>query len=71
MLHLHYNGDEMIFDAINILDDQNEKAFKDYLNKREFSCCNMFITKPKILGDYCEFVFPYLLKILKYCEDNI
>ena len=30
----------------------------------------MFITKPKILIDYCEFVFPYLLKILKYCEYN-
>ena len=67
---INNHGDEMIFDAINILDDQNAKAFKDYLNKREFSCCNMFITKPKILGNYCEFVFPYLLKILKYCEDK-
>ena len=67
---INNHGDKMIFEAINILDEQTAKDFKDYLNNREFSCCNMFITKPKILIDYCEFVFPYLLKILKYCEDN-
>ena len=67
---INNHGDKIIFEAINILDEQIAKDFKDYLNNREFSCCNMFITKPKILIDYCEFVFPYLLKILKYCEDN-
>ena len=61
---INNHGDKMIFEAIDILDEKNAKDFKDYLNKREFSCCNMFITKPKILTDYCEFVFPYLLKIL-------
>ena len=64
------HGDEMIFEAINLLDDENAEAFKVYLEKREFSCCNMFITKPKIFIKYCDFVFPYLLKILKYCDDN-
>ncbi len=64
------HGDNLINEAINFLDDRNAKDFKEYLNKREFSCCNMFITKPKIFINYCEFVFPYLLKILKYCEDN-
>jgi len=67
---INNHGNQMIFEAINILDEQNAKDFKDYLNNTEFSCCNMFITKPKIFIDYCEFVFPYLLKILKYCDDN-
>ena len=62
---INNHGDKMIFEAINILDEQTSKDFKDYLNKSEFSCCNMFFTKPKILINYCEFVFPYLLKILK------
>ena len=60
----------MIYEAINLLDDKNAIDFKNYLNKKEFSCCNMFITKPKIFVDYCEVVFPYLLKILKYCNDK-
>lgn len=67
---INNHGDQMIFEAINLLDDENVNSFKDYLNKREFSCFNMFITKPNIFIKYCEFVFPYLLKILKYCDDN-
>ena len=64
------HGDKMIYEAIKILDDKNTKDFRNYLNNREFSCCNMFITKPKIFLEYCEFIFPYLFKILKYCNDN-
>ena len=67
---INNHGDKMIYEAINLLDDKNAIDFKNYLNNKEFSCCNMFITKPKIFVDYCEVVFPYLLKILKYCNDK-
>ena len=67
---INNHGDEMIFEAIKILDGPNATAFKNYLNNREFSCCNMFIARPKVFIAYCEFVFPYLLKILDYCKDK-
>lgn len=61
------HGDE-IFDFLHeILELDEYTDFKKHLNQREFSPCNMFITKPKIFIRYCDKVFPLLNRILEEC----
>ena len=51
--------------AINLLDENNKKDFKNYMNKNTaFNPHNMFICKTEILKKYYDVVFPWL----KRCE---
>jgi len=62
------NHGKEIFDFLHKILEVDEYAdFKNYLNMREFSPCNMFITKPNIFINYCDKVFPLLNKILEEC----
>ena len=56
--------------AISILDSKKSEAFQKYLKKNELSICTMFITRPSILRDYCDFIFPFLIKLLDYSLSN-
>ena len=64
------HGEKLILSSFNFLEKEMSYQFKEYLKKREFSLCNMFITKPKFFFDYANFVFPFLNKLLDYCLKN-
>ncbi len=64
------HGNILIEQISNFLEPDLYKAFLEYMQKREFSACNMFITKPKQFNDYCEFIFPLLEKILIFCLEK-
>jgi len=64
------HGSELMDYAISLLDVKKSEAFKKYLKKNELSICTMFITRPSILRDYCDFIFPFLIKLLDYSLSN-
>lgn len=66
------HGEKLLNESFKILDNENSKLFKKYLQNNECSICNMFITKPEIFIKYCEFIFPFLNTILNYClKENL
>tara|TARA_B100001093_G_scaffold500299_1_gene550600 strand:+ start:359 stop:1171 length:813 start_codon:yes stop_codon:yes gene_type:complete len=69
--HFNNNHGDMIMEhSFKILDNEMSSSFQKYLENREFSICNMFITKPEILKKYCEFVFPFMKKLLEFCFEH-
>lgn len=67
---INNHGEKIILESFNLLEKQISNDFQVYLQKREFSVCNMFITKPKFFFDYCKFLFPFMDKILDFCLKN-
>ena len=66
----HYNGNKLIDYSFTLLDKKNSDAFKKYLDNNVLSICNMFIAKPLVFKNYCEFIFPLLEKLLYYSLSN-
>ena len=64
------HGEDIIKESLRLLNDKTSVDFRNYLNNRKFSLCNMFITKPSILIKYCEFIFPLLFELLKFSKSN-
>ena len=64
------HGDDIIQEAFKLLENDIARDFKKYLNNRSFSLCNMFITKPDIFINYCDFIFPLIFELLKFCKSN-
>ena len=71
--HFKNNHSEKLMNKfLDILDSKNSILFRSYLQRNYFSICNMFITKVKNFKNYCEFIFPFLEKILEYClKENL
>ena len=66
------HGEKLINESFKILDNNNSTLFRKYLENNEYSICNMFITKPHVFKNYCEFIFPFIEKILNYCiKENL
>ena len=66
--HFKNNHGKEIFEFLHkILDNKLYEDFINYGDQRKFSPCNMFITKPKILINYCNLVFPLMEKFLEEC----
>ena len=66
--HFKNNHGKEIFEFLHeILDNELYEDFINYGDQRKFSPCNMFITKPKILINYCNLVFPLMEKFLEEC----
>ena len=61
------HGENNLYKAIELLDNENRKDFKDYVdNYQYFHPQNMFICKSKdLLRKYYEVVFPWLQKCEK------
>ena len=64
------HGDDIIQEAFKLLENDIATDFKKYLNNRSFSLCNMFITKPDIFINFCDFIFPLIFELLKFCKSN-
>ena len=61
-----FHGKGNLEKAINFLDDENKKEFKDFMeNRTSFNPHNMFVCRTEILEDYYKTIFPWLRK----CED--
>jgi len=67
---INNHGNDLIEKISDFLEPELYNSFIEYMKKREFSACNMFITKPKYFKQYCEFIFPFLEKILAHCFEN-
>lgn len=67
---INNHGGKLLNELPNMIETKLYEAFLKYTQKSEFSACNMFITKPKYFRDYCEFIFPFLDDLLKYCLKN-
>lgn len=67
---INNHGEKLIFETFKILDKSISFEFQNYLNNRDLSICNMFITKPNILKNYAEFLYPFMKKILNFCLEN-
>jgi hypothetical protein len=66
--HFKNNHGEEIFQFLHkILDNKLYEEFINYGLQRKFSPCNMFITKPNILINYCNLIFPLMKRILDEC----
>ena len=66
------HGERLMKESFKMLDEKDSKLFKEYLEGNEFSICNMFITKPQVFIRYCNFIFPFLQKILNFClKENL
>jgi len=61
-----FHGEGNLDKAIELLDEDNKKDFKDFVNsKTSFNPHNMFICKKNLLKDYYQSVFPWLEKCEK------
>ena len=57
-------------ECINYLNFSERKKFENHLNNNKLYPHNMFITKVHLFERYCEIIFPWLDKCLKYCKEN-
>jgi len=57
-------------ECLDFLDNINKEKFKTHLSGNNLFPLNMFITKIIFFKEYCEVIFPWLEKCLKYCESN-
>ena len=61
-----FHGKGNLEKAINLLDDENKKDFKNFMeNRTSFNPHNMFVCRTEILKEYYKTIFPWLSK----CED--
>ena len=66
------HGERIMKESFKMLDEKNSIQFQKYLEGNAFSICNMFITKPEVFIRYCNFIFPFLQKILNFClKENL
>ena len=71
-VHGKYN---IINECLKLLDVKNQNKFEEYLNQNKISQLNMFITNKYFFNKYCEEIFPWLEKCLKFlleqklCDD--
>ena len=50
------HGEDIMKESFKLLNDNMSVDFRNYLNNKSFSLCNMFITKPNIFIKYCIFI---------------
>ena len=56
----------IINECLKLLDIKNKNKFEEYLNQKKISQLNMFITNKYFFNKYCEEIFPWLEKCLKF-----
>jgi hypothetical protein len=57
-------------ESIGFLNLSDRKKFQNHLQQNKLFSHNMFITNSAYFVEYCEAIFPWLDKCLKYCEQN-
>jgi hypothetical protein len=57
-------------DCLSFLNESIKKDFLIHLNEFKLYPHNMFITNVKFFEEYCEVIFPWLQKCMKYCEEK-
>lgn len=68
MHHKRYLSDaewSSVLQALDELQPEYAKAFKDILKQKYFYNYNIIIAKGKVLSDYCEWLFPILFRLEK------
>ena len=66
-----FHGEGNLDKAINLLDENNKEAFKNFMNtETSFNPHNMFICKKEILKNYYEVIFPWLEKCENLFDEN-
>lgn len=56
--------------CLDFVDEKNRVDFKKYLEGKQMSICNMFITKPDIFVSYCKDMFHWIEKCYIYCKNK-
>lgn len=64
---VHHTGINLLEICSNFLNKSQKKNFLNYLKKKQLSCFNMFITRPKFFISYCEQLFPWIDKCYEFC----
>ena len=61
---------DILKDVISFLPKEEQFFFRKHLEQNHLYIGNMFITKIKYFEEYCELIFPFVDKCLKYCMEK-
>jgi hypothetical protein len=65
-----HGKNNIINECVKLLDSKNRNKFEEYLNQNKISQLNMFITRKFFFNKYCQEIFPWLEKCLKFFLKN-